>query len=147
MHTDGARLKVENVTVWRQREDMFTFFRSDLHKAAMALFDGRLTFRVRRIWVKGSDLPNARDSDAVDNFWTRIKSDKFEDAKSAASKKAVSYSDTDELFDSDIYAPQTTFGYQQVIPKSQLDEDEKYFSVQIWGIGPLDVAARFNKQF
>ena len=103
--SDGVRVKVENVTVWSERDDMMKFFRSPLHKAAMDAFDGELAFRVRRLWVKGSELPDAMNRDEVIGFWELLKSDRFEAATSAQAKQSRTYSDTTELYTADNAAP------------------------------------------
>jgi len=75
---DGARVKVENFTVWNERSDMLKFFHSQLHQDAVAAFEGQIAFRVRRFWCHSGDLPDAKDRDSVNSFWTEVKSDNFE---------------------------------------------------------------------
>jgi len=144
---DGKRVKVENVTVWSQRADMFKFFRSRIHTQAVAAFDGQFVFRVRRVWIKGLDLPDGEDRSAVDGFWSLLKSGRFEDATSSKTKQSVTYEDTDDLFKDDRDPPLTTFGYKQVIDERLLDNETKYFTVSIWGIGPVDLTERFTETF
>lgn len=77
-------MKAETVTVWNERSDMANFFNSPLHQDAVAAFEGQIVFRVRRLWINASDLPDAKNPASVDAFWENIKSDRFEAATKPA---------------------------------------------------------------
>jgi len=70
----------ETFTVWQKREDMAAFYRSGAHKNAMISMKDDVSFRVRRVWVKGSDLPTPGDYESNKAFVLRIKSGDFPEA-------------------------------------------------------------------
>eukprot|EP00547_Thalassionema_nitzschioides_P007156 CAMPEP_0194219642 /NCGR_PEP_ID=MMETSP0156-20130528/26449_1 /TAXON_ID=33649 /ORGANISM="Thalassionema nitzschioides, Strain L26-B" /LENGTH=155 /DNA_ID=CAMNT_0038949393 /DNA_START=152 /DNA_END=619 /DNA_ORIENTATION=+ len=72
--------RAETFTVWQEREDMAKFYKSSAHKNAMTSMKDDVSFRVRRVWVKGSDLPTPGDSKATKAFVLRIKSGDFPEA-------------------------------------------------------------------
>ena len=76
-------LRAETFTVWHEREHMAKFYKSGAHKTAMMSMDNDIDFRVRRCWVKGSDIPSEGDSTATKAFVLRIKSGDFPEAKKA----------------------------------------------------------------
>ena len=65
------------------RENMAAFYKSGAHKTAMTSMDNDIDFRVRRCWVKGSDIPSEGDSTSTKAFVLRIKSGDFPEAVKA----------------------------------------------------------------
>lgn len=72
--------RAETFTVWREREHMAAFYQSGAHRHAMTSMKDDVSFRVRRVWVKGSDLPTPGDSRSTKAFVLRIKSGDFPEA-------------------------------------------------------------------
>ena len=52
----------------KEREDMAAFYQSGAHKHAMTSMKDEVSFRVRRVCVKGSDFPTPGDSEATRAF-------------------------------------------------------------------------------
>lgn len=73
----------ETFTVWHERAHMAAFYKSGAHQHAMTTMRDVVNFRVRRVWVKGSDVPKAGDSAATRAFVHRIKSGGFPEAAKA----------------------------------------------------------------
>jgi len=76
--------RAETFTVWHDRSHMAAFYKSGAHERAMTSMRGEIDFRVRRVWVKGADLPSEGDSAATNAFILRIKSGGFPEAGQAA---------------------------------------------------------------
>lgn len=72
--------RAETFTVWHGREHMGNFYRSGTHRNAMTSMGDQVDFRVRRVWVKGSDLPTAGDSASTKAFVMHIKRGDFQEA-------------------------------------------------------------------
>mmetsp|Transcript_7958 Transcript_7958/g.11579 ORF Transcript_7958/g.11579 Transcript_7958/m.11579 type:complete len:190 (-) Transcript_7958:108-677(-) len=70
----------ETFTVWQERDHMAAFYQSGSHRHAMTSMKDDVDFRVRRVWVKGSDLPTPGDSTSTKAFVLRIKSGDFPEA-------------------------------------------------------------------
>mmetsp|Transcript_39571 Transcript_39571/g.47567 ORF Transcript_39571/g.47567 Transcript_39571/m.47567 type:complete len:171 (-) Transcript_39571:241-753(-) len=75
--------RAETFTVWHERAHMAAFYKSGAHQHAMTSMKDAIDFRVRRVWVKGSDLPSVGDNDATKAFVLRIKSGGFAEAVKA----------------------------------------------------------------
>jgi hypothetical protein len=80
----ASDFRAETFTVWHEREHMAKFYRSGAHHNAMTGMKERVDFRVRRVWVKGSDLPIAGDAASNKAFVSRIKSGDFPEAAKKA---------------------------------------------------------------
>mmetsp|Transcript_33963 Transcript_33963/g.100083 ORF Transcript_33963/g.100083 Transcript_33963/m.100083 type:complete len:176 (-) Transcript_33963:336-863(-) len=72
--------RAETFTVWHEREHMAAFYQSGAHRRAMTEMKEDVSFRVRRVWVKGSDLPTPGDSTSTKAFVSRIKNGDFPEA-------------------------------------------------------------------
>lgn len=72
--------RAETFTVWHGRGYMADFYRSGAHRSAMTSMKDQVDFRVRRVWVNGSDLPTAGDSVSTKLFVKRIKRGDFREA-------------------------------------------------------------------
>lgn len=72
--------RAETFTVWHEREHMAKFYQSGAHRNAMSSMKNDVDFRVRRVWVKGDELPSAGDAAATRAFVLRIKSGDFPEA-------------------------------------------------------------------
>eukprot|EP00578_Thalassiosira_sp_NH16_P009483 CAMPEP_0181129020 /NCGR_PEP_ID=MMETSP1071-20121207/29099_1 /TAXON_ID=35127 /ORGANISM="Thalassiosira sp., Strain NH16" /LENGTH=67 /DNA_ID=CAMNT_0023214979 /DNA_START=486 /DNA_END=689 /DNA_ORIENTATION=- len=66
-------------------EYMAAFYKSGAHHRAMTSMKDAIDFRVRRVWVKGVDLPRAGDHADTKRFVLRIKSGEFPEALKKAS--------------------------------------------------------------
>lgn len=75
----GFGFKAETLTVWTERRHMAAFFQSDLHKNAMEQFRGKISFKVRRLWIRSQDLPD-EDVASTKRFWERVKGKEFKEA-------------------------------------------------------------------
>eukprot|EP00566_Odontella_aurita_P026856 CAMPEP_0113538624 /NCGR_PEP_ID=MMETSP0015_2-20120614/7470_1 /TAXON_ID=2838 /ORGANISM="Odontella" /LENGTH=172 /DNA_ID=CAMNT_0000438221 /DNA_START=237 /DNA_END=755 /DNA_ORIENTATION=+ /assembly_acc=CAM_ASM_000160 len=72
--------RAETFTVWHEREYMAKFYKSGAHRNAMTSMKDDVDFRVRRVWVKGGELPRMGDSASTREFVSRIKSGGFPEA-------------------------------------------------------------------
>eukprot|EP00521_Asterionellopsis_glacialis_P000881 CAMPEP_0195256310 /NCGR_PEP_ID=MMETSP0706-20130129/6158_1 /TAXON_ID=33640 /ORGANISM="Asterionellopsis glacialis, Strain CCMP134" /LENGTH=168 /DNA_ID=CAMNT_0040309325 /DNA_START=80 /DNA_END=586 /DNA_ORIENTATION=- len=77
--------RAETFTVWHERKHMAAFYKSGAHKNAMESMRDEVNFKVRRVWVKGSDIPKPGDRAATESLVLRIKSGDFPEAVKAAS--------------------------------------------------------------
>ena len=72
--------RVETFTVWHDRESMASFYKSGAHLNAMKSMKDDIDFRVRRVWVKGGDIPRVGDRAAAKEFVLRVKRGDFPEA-------------------------------------------------------------------
>lgn len=79
----GLGVRAETLTVWQERHHMAAFFNSDLHKNAMEKFKGRISFKVRRLWIRSQDIPDHKDMASTKQFWKRVKGKQSKEANKA----------------------------------------------------------------